>query len=113
MAFELHGQPFTVLNSGPAFRFNEAVSLQVLCGDQAEVDHYWARLGEGGAPQAQQCGWLKDRYGLSWQVLPAQLLEMLQAEDQAAAQRATEAMLQMRKLDIGELQRAFAGESQA
>lgn len=113
VAFELHGQPFTALNGGPVFRFTEAVSLQVLCGDQAEVDHYWARLGEGGAPQAQQCGWLKDRYGLSWQVVPEVLLEMLLAEDQAAVQRATQAMLQMKKLDIAALQRAFVGESQA
>ena len=77
------------------------------------VDHYWGRLGEGGAPQAQQGGWLKDRYGLSWQVVPEVLLEMLLAEDQAAVQRATQAMLQMKKLDIAALQRAFVGESQA
>ena len=112
VAFELDGQAFTALNGGPAFRFNEAVSLQILCATQEEVDHYWERLGEGGAAEAQQCGWLKDRYGLSWQVIPVPLLEMLQSGDQAA-QRATEAMLRMQKLDIAALQRAFSGESQA
>ncbi|WP_394558972.1 VOC family protein [Aquipseudomonas alcaligenes] len=110
VAFELDGQAFTALNGGPLFRFNEAVSLQVMCATQAEVDHYWARLGEGGAPEAQQCGWLQDRYGLSWQVVPEVLLELLAAPDQAATQRATEAMLRMKKLDIAGLQRAFAGE---
>jgi predicted 3-demethylubiquinone-9 3-methyltransferase (glyoxalase superfamily) len=110
VAFELDGQAFTALNGGPVFRFNEAVSLQILCATQAEVDHYWERLGAGGPAEAQQCGWLKDRYGLSWQVLPEVLLELLQADDHAAAQRATEAMLRMKKLDIAELQRAFAGQ---
>ena len=112
VAFELDGQAFTALNGEPAFRFNEAVSLQFLCATQEEVDHYWERLGEGGAAEAQQCGWLKDRYGLSWQVIPVPLLEMLQSGDQAA-RRATEAMLRMQKLDIAALQRAFSGESQA
>ena len=110
VVFELDGQTFTALNGGPVFRFNEAVSLQVMCASQAEVDHYWARLGEGGEPQAQQCGWLKDRYGLSWQVVPEVLLEMLQAENVAAAQRVTEAMLRMKKLDIVTLLQAFEGE---
>ncbi|MEO4048181.1 VOC family protein [Pseudomonas sp. CAU 1711] len=110
VAFELDGQAFTALNGGPLLRFNEAVSLQVMCCDQAEIDHYWARLGEGGAPEAQRCGWLRDRYGLSWQVVPEVLLELLQAPDGAAVQRATEAMLRMRKLDIAGLQRTFAGE---
>lgn len=112
VAFELNGQPFTALNGGPAFTFNEAVSLQVMCASQEEVDHYWQRLGAGGASEAQQCGWLKDRYGLSWQVVPAVLLEMLQAEDRAAAQRVTNAMLRMQKLDIAELRRAFTDKSQ-
>src|SRR5689334_10059287 len=71
VAFELDGQPFTALNGGPVFTFNEAVSLQVSCSDQAEIDYYWEQLGAGGDPKAQQCGWLKDRYGLSWQVVPA------------------------------------------
>lgn len=110
VAFELDGQTFTALNGGSVFRFNEAVSLQILCATQAEVDHYWERLGAGGPAEAQQCGWLKDRYGLSWQVVPEVLLELLQADDQAAVQRATEAMLRMKKLDIAELRRAFAGQ---
>ena len=110
VAFELDGQTFTALNGGSVFRFNEAVSLQILCATQAEVDHYWERLGAGGPAEAQQCGWLKDRYGLSWQVVPEVLLELLQADDQAAVRRATEAMLRMKKLDIAELRRAFAGQ---
>lgn len=110
VAFELDGQTFTALNGGSVFRFNEAVSLQILCATQAEVDHYRERLGAGGPAEAQQCGWLKDRYGLSWQVVPEVLLELLQADDQAAVQRATEAMLRMKKLDIAELRRAFAGQ---
>ncbi|MEK1908325.1 MAG: VOC family protein [Pseudomonas sp.] len=109
VAFELGGQAFTALNGGPVFTFNEAVSLQVICTSQAEIDHYWERLGEGGAPEAQQCGWLKDRFGLSWQVVPEVLLTLLSAEDQSAVQRATQAMLQMQKLDIAQLQRAFSG----
>lgn len=113
VAFELDGQAFTALNGGPVFRFNEAVSLQVMCATQTEVDRYWAQLGTDGVPEAQQCGWLKDRYGLSWQVVPEVLLEMLLAEDQAAVQRATEAMLRMQKLDIATLQRAIVGEPQA
>jgi predicted 3-demethylubiquinone-9 3-methyltransferase (glyoxalase superfamily) len=110
VAFELDGQAFTALNGGPLFKFNEAVSLQVMCATQAEIDHYWTRLGEGGAPEAQQCGWLKDRFGLSWQVVPERLLELLAADDHAAVQRATEAMLRMKKLDIAGLQQAFAGK---
>ena len=109
VVFELDGQAFTALNGGPVFTFNEAVSLQVICTSQAEVDHYWERLGEGGSPEAQQCGWLKDRFGLSWQVVPQVLLEQLASEEHAAVQRATLAMLQMKKLDIAELQRAFFG----
>lgn len=108
--FELDGQAFTALNGGPAFTFSEAISLQIICTKQAEIDHYWDRLGAGGAPEAQQCGWLKDRFGLSWQVVPDVLLEFLAAEDEAAVQRTTLAMLQMKKLDIAALQRAFAGK---
>jgi predicted 3-demethylubiquinone-9 3-methyltransferase (glyoxalase superfamily) len=88
------------------FRFNEAVSFQIACADQAEVDHYWQRLGEGGDPAAQQCGWLKDRYGLSWQVVPQVLPELLQQRDAARAQRVMQALLQMKKLDIEALNRA-------
>jgi len=106
VAFELDGQPFVALNGGPAFRFTEAISFLVSCADQAEVDHYWERLGEGGDPSAQQCGWLKDRYGVSWQVVPARLAELMSAPDPAAAARVTAALLAMKKLDIAELERA-------
>lgn len=106
VGFELDGQPFTALNGGPAFRFNEAISFQVACADQVEVDHYWARLGEGGDPAAQQCGWLKDRFGVSWQVIPTRLYELLDDPDPERARRAMAAMLAMRKLDIAELERA-------
>ncbi len=106
VAFELDGQPFIGLNRGPAFRFSEAISFQIGCADQAEVDHYWARLSAGGDPAAQQCGWLKDRYGVSWQVVPYVLTELLQSPDTALAQRVTQAMLQMKKLDIEALTRA-------
>ena len=106
VAFELDGQPFVGLNGGPVFRFSEAISFQIGCADQAEVDHYWARLSAGGDPAAQQCGWLKDRYGVSWQVVPYVLPELLQSPDAALAQRVTQAMLQMKKLDIEALTRA-------
>jgi len=106
VAFELDGQPFVALNGGPVFRFNEAVSLQIGCADQAEVDHYWEKLSAGGDPAAQQCGWLKDKFGVSWQVVPYLLTELLQQPDAARARRVTQAMLQMRKLDIEALARA-------
>jgi predicted 3-demethylubiquinone-9 3-methyltransferase (glyoxalase superfamily) len=109
VAFTLEGQPFTALNGGPMFKFSEAVSLQVHCRTQEEVDHYWDRLSAGGDPKAQQCGWLKDKFGLSWQVIPQVLIEMIMAPDAAKAQRATQAMLGMKKFDIAELERAFAG----
>ena len=108
--FELNGQPFTTLNGGPHFKFNEAVSFQVMCETQEEVDHYWNRLGQGGDPKAQQCGWLKDKYGLSWQVVPTGMVEMLNDPDREKTNRVMEAMLQMKKLDIAELKRAFEGE---
>lgn len=104
--FTLAGQRFTALNGGPIFRFSEAVSLQIHCETQDEVDHYWDRLSEGGDPAAQQCGWLKDRYGLSWQVVPTTLVELITDPDAAVAQRVTQAMLQMQKLDIAGLRRA-------
>jgi predicted 3-demethylubiquinone-9 3-methyltransferase (glyoxalase superfamily) len=106
VAFELDGVPFVALNGGPAFRFTEAISFLVSCADQAEVDHYWDRLGEGGDPSAQQCGWLKDRYGVSWQVVPARLAELMSDPDPARAARVTAALLAMKKLDIAELERA-------
>jgi predicted 3-demethylubiquinone-9 3-methyltransferase (glyoxalase superfamily) len=107
--FEVNGQPFIALNGGPQFKFNEAISLEVECADQAEVDYYWEKLGEGGDPSAQQCGWLKDKYGVSWQVVPRGMAEMLNHQDKAKSERAFQAMLQMKKLDIEELRRAFEG----
>ena len=111
--FELDGQRFTALNGGPHFTFNEAISFQVMCADQAEVDRYWEQLGEGGDPRAQQCGWLKDRFGLSWQVIPEEMEAMFADPSSPATQRATEAMLRMKKLDIGELRRAYEGAGAA
>jgi predicted 3-demethylubiquinone-9 3-methyltransferase (glyoxalase superfamily) len=108
--FELNGQPFTALNGGPQFKFNEAISFQIMCKDQEEVDYYWNKLGQGGDPKAQQCGWLKDKYGLSWQVVPTVLVELLGDPDREKSGRAMEAMLKMKKLDIAELERAFEGE---
>jgi predicted 3-demethylubiquinone-9 3-methyltransferase (glyoxalase superfamily) len=108
--FELNGQAFTALNGGPHFKFNEAVSFQIMCKDQEEVDYYWKKLSEGGDPNAQQCGWLKDRFGLSWQVVPTPLLAMLTDSDREKADRTMEAMLQMKKLDVAELERAYEGE---
>ena len=109
VAFELDGQPFTALNGGPVFRFNEAISFQVVCPTQDEVDSYWQRLSAGGDPAAQQCGWLKDQFGVSWQVVPAELIDMLRDPDTAKSQRATAAMLQMKKLDLAALRRAYGG----
>lgn len=109
VAFELDGQSFTALNGGPAFKFNEAISLQVMCDNQQEVDHYWSRLGAGGDGKAQQCGWLKDRFGLSWQVVPKVLIDMITDSDKAKSQRAFGAMMEMKKLDIAALERAFNG----
>jgi predicted 3-demethylubiquinone-9 3-methyltransferase (glyoxalase superfamily) len=108
--FELNGQPFTALNGGPQFKFSEAISFQIMCRDQEEVDYYWNKLGQGGDPNAQQCGWLKDKYGLSWQVVPTALVELLGDPDREKSGRAMEAMLKMKKLDIAELERAFEGE---
>jgi predicted 3-demethylubiquinone-9 3-methyltransferase (glyoxalase superfamily) len=111
VAFELDGQAFTALNGGPVFTFNEAVSLQVSCATQEEIDFYWEKLGAGGDPRAQQCGWLKDRYGLSWQIVPDFMDEMFTDAQSPGAQRAMEAMLQMKKLDIAGLRRAYEGAS--
>ena len=109
VAFELEGQAFTALNGGPMFTFNEAISFQVNCATQAEVDHYWEKLSEGGDVKAQQCGWLKDKYGASWQVAPSVLVEMITDPDTAKSGRVMEAMLQMKKIDIDELKRAYVG----
>jgi predicted 3-demethylubiquinone-9 3-methyltransferase (glyoxalase superfamily) len=102
--FRLDGQEFTALNGGPEFRFTEAISLYVSCGSQAEVDHLWNALLDGG--EESQCGWLKDRYGLSWQIIPDRLIELLGDADPGRAQRAMQAMLQMRKIEVAELERA-------
>jgi len=109
VAFELEGQAFTALNGGPLFKFNEAISFQVSCGTQAEVDHYWEKLSEGGDVNAQQCGWLKDKYGASWQIVPRVLVEMITDPDSKKSQRVMGTMLQMKKIDIDGLKRAYAG----
>jgi predicted 3-demethylubiquinone-9 3-methyltransferase (glyoxalase superfamily) len=105
--FELDGQPFTALNGGPQYRFTEAVSFFVSCETQEEVDRYWSSLSEGG--EEGPCGWLKDRYGLSWQIVPTTLMRLLGDPDRDKAQRAMAAMLEMRKLDIAELERSAEG----
>jgi predicted 3-demethylubiquinone-9 3-methyltransferase (glyoxalase superfamily) len=110
VVFELAGQSFTALNGGPHFQFSEAVSFQVLCESQEEVDHYWEKLGSGGDARAQQCGWLKDRFGVSWQVVPAVLTEMLNDPDSERSERVMQAVLRMQKLEIEPLRRAFAGQ---
>jgi predicted 3-demethylubiquinone-9 3-methyltransferase (glyoxalase superfamily) len=107
VAFELDGQEFIALNGGPEFTFNEALSLQIDCDSQAEVDHFWSALSEGG--EEGPCGWLKDRYGLSWQIVPRALTELINDPDQEKGQRAMKAMLGMKKIDIDEVQRAAAG----
>jgi predicted 3-demethylubiquinone-9 3-methyltransferase (glyoxalase superfamily) len=112
VAFELDGQPFTALNGGPAFRLNEAISFQVFCETQAEVDYFWDRLSAGGDERAQQCGWLKDRFGVSWQIVPTGLLAMIQDPDPQRSQRAFAAMLGMKRLDLAALERAFAGDAE-
>ena len=105
--FELNGQPFLALNGGPQFKFSEAVSFQVHCKTQEEIDYYWNKLTDGG--KESQCGWLKDKYGVSWQVVPTALSEMLTGGDAQKAQRVTAAFLKMKKFDIAELRRAYEG----
>ena len=105
--FELDGVPFIAINGGPQFKFDEAVSFQVLCETQADIDYFWSKLSQGG--EEGPCGWLKDKFGLSWQVVPTVLPEMLQDPNARRADRAMKAMLQMRKLDIAALQRAQNG----
>ena len=104
--FEIEGQPFTALNGGPLFKFTEAVSFVVNCETQAEVDHYWEKLSEGGDERAQQCGWLKDKYGVSWQIVPTILATLLADADKAKAGRVMAAMLRMKKLEIEPLRNA-------
>ena len=108
VSFELDGQDFTALNGGPVFKFNEAVSLMVNCENQDELDHYWNKLSEGGDPRAQQCGWLKDKFGLSWQIVPRILPQLLADKDPEKAKRAMLAMMQMGKIDIQRLKEAVA-----
>lgn len=108
--FTLAGQRFTAVNGGPQFRFSPAVSFVVECATQDEVDYFWERLGEGGDEAAQMCGWLADRYGLSWQIVPVQLEEFMSDPDPEKSQRTMQAMLQMKKLDIEALRRAHDGE---
>ena len=106
--FQINGQKFVGLNGGPEFKFNEAISFQIHCKDQDEVDHYWNTLTEEG--EESVCGWLKDKYGVSWQVIPDGLIELISDPDPEKAKRATEAMLSMRKLDIAAIRKAHAGE---
>jgi predicted 3-demethylubiquinone-9 3-methyltransferase (glyoxalase superfamily) len=105
--FEIEGQPFLALNGGPLFKFTEAVSFQVHCETQDEIDYFWSKLTEGG--QESQCGWLKDKFGLSWQVVPRMLPKMLKDPDRAKADRVMKAFMPMKKFDIAALQRAYAG----
>lgn len=107
--FELDGRPFTALNGGPIFKFNEAVSLQVRCKDQKQVDYYWKKLGAGGDPAAQVCGWLKDRYGLSWQIVPDAVTKLISDHKSAKSQRAFAEMMKQKKPDIAAIQKAYDG----
>jgi predicted 3-demethylubiquinone-9 3-methyltransferase (glyoxalase superfamily) len=106
VAFELDGQSFTAINGGPIFQFNEAISLVVHCRSQREIDHFWNGLSAGGAES--QCGWLKDRYGLSWQIVPEELLELITGPEQDKAARAMGAVMQMRKIDLEQIRKAAA-----
>jgi predicted 3-demethylubiquinone-9 3-methyltransferase (glyoxalase superfamily) len=105
--FEIEGQKFVALNGGPIFKFNEAISFQVHCETQKQVDYYWEKLSKGGDEQAQQCGWLKDKYGVSWQIVPNGLGKMLQDKDAKKSERVMKALLKMRKLDIMILRQAY------
>jgi predicted 3-demethylubiquinone-9 3-methyltransferase (glyoxalase superfamily) len=107
MEFELNGQPFTALNGGPVFKFNEAISFQVACESQDELDYYWEKLSEGGDEKAQQCGWLKDKYGVSWQIVPSVLGQLLQDKDAKKSESVMKALLRMKKLDVRTLKQAY------
>jgi predicted 3-demethylubiquinone-9 3-methyltransferase (glyoxalase superfamily) len=109
--FDLDGQQFTALNGGSEFKFNEAISLEVNCETQDEIDYYWQRLSAGGDPAAQVCGWLKDRYGVSWQVVPADINKLFEDAESPGAQAAMEAMLKMKKIDIAALREAHDSAS--
>ena len=108
--FELNGSTYIALNGGPIFKFNEAVSFVVNCETQEEIDYYWDKLTEGGDKKAQQCGWLKDKFGLSWQVTPTAMQRMLMSRDRAQADRVMHVMMQMKKLDLKALQDAYDGK---
>ena len=112
VAFELDGHPFTALNGGPEFKFNEATSFQILCETQSELDAYWQKLTVGGDPKSQQCGWLKDKFGLSWQVVPKVLPALISDPDTEKSGRVMEALLKMKKIDIDQLKHAYAGKSE-
>ena len=107
VSFELNGQPFMAISAGPLFTFNESISFQIRCETQAEIDRYWQQLS--AVPQSEQCGWLKDKYGLSWQVVPAALNEMIERSTPEQLARVTQAFLQMKKFDLAALQRAYDG----
>jgi predicted 3-demethylubiquinone-9 3-methyltransferase (glyoxalase superfamily) len=107
VSFTLDGQEYLGLNGGPQFPFSEAISFQIMCADQEEADHYWTRLTEGG--EESMCGWLKDKFGVSWQVVPTELMTLIQDSDPGRAQRATEAMMQMHRIDIAQIRRAADG----
>ena len=113
VAFRLDGQEFVALNGGPIFKFTEAISFVVNCESQDEVDHYWEKLSGGGDPKAQQCGWLKDKYGLSWQIVPTVLITLLNDPDPERSRRVMKAMLQMKKIDIETLKQAADGQDAA
>ena len=108
--FEIEGQKFLALNGGPIFKFNEAISFQIYCDTQEEINYYWEKLAEGGDKNAQVCGWLKDKFGVSWQVVPVALIKMLQDKDSKKTERVMKAMLQMDKLDIDALTKAYQEE---
>jgi predicted 3-demethylubiquinone-9 3-methyltransferase (glyoxalase superfamily) len=108
--FVLNGLPFMALNGGPLFKFNEAVSLMVMCDTQAEVDYYWDKLSAGGDPSGQACGWLKDKFGLSWQVTPKGIMKLWKDPQSPGTKRAFDAMMHMKKLDIAKLKAAFKGK---
>jgi predicted 3-demethylubiquinone-9 3-methyltransferase (glyoxalase superfamily) len=107
VSFEIEGREFMALNGGPLFKFTEAISLVVNCETQEEIDYYWDRLTQGGDPQSQQCGWLKDKYGLSWQIVPMALQKMVADPDAAKVGRVMQALFPMKKLDLSALRRAY------
>ena len=108
--FELNGNTFTALNGGREIPFNEAISLQVICEDQKEVDYYWEKLRAGGDPDTQMCGWLKDKYGVSWQIVPMQILKLLQDQTKESGKRAMAAMMKMKKIDLVAVKAAYDGK---